>query len=104
MAMCHELSFTDEKECLEEFARVYGNYPPREPCPSWFNVLVSSVGHRGRDVQSSLRNAAAGNTKDLPWYQSFQQWFDELKKSHQQPTGEISILLRTEPGTWEEFE
>lgn len=37
MAVMHEVSWSSREECLQEFARTFGCYPPRAPVPAWWD-------------------------------------------------------------------
>lgn len=37
MARVHHLEWADRAECLEAIASSYGDCPPREPVPAWWN-------------------------------------------------------------------
>lgn len=37
MAAQHEIQWSNRRECLEEFARTFGEHPPRAPVPAWWD-------------------------------------------------------------------
>ena len=37
MAMQHEVDMSTRRTALESFARAFGEHPPRDPIPEWWN-------------------------------------------------------------------
>jgi hypothetical protein len=58
MAVLHEVSWANRRECLEAFARVFGEHPPRSPIPDWWRHFSKWYEETGAQDSVLLRTEA----------------------------------------------
>ncbi len=114
MALVHDVDMTSKESCVEGFVRSYGEYPPRQPVPSWwFEVHGVVESASTSDLRARALREALLESK------SFDEWYTnaysvvlnrpapakKLSKAaaKKAAASKMLIMVRTEKFTYDEL-